>query len=405
MKPATPVPIVGIGCICSAGTTLAQCMQSLYRGERYPAPPTRFSFSGTSAFPVFEVLDNFFTPDRWKQTEVLRTSQLALTAALEALEDAGLDPRELQHRRIGVCLGTNVGSSMNNESFYRDNVEGCDPYIPPVERFLLSNPVCGIVSEFELNGPAQTVVNACSAGSDAIGIAASWIRSGLCDAVITGGADEMYRVTYAGFKSLFINDDSPCKPFDAHRKGLNLGEGAAILLLVSQALAQELRLGPRGYVLGYGSASDAYHFTKPRPDGKGLRRAIEEALAAAEVNSGDVAFINAHGTGTIDNDLAESIVLSEMLPGVPFLSTKGYTGHTLGASGAIEAAFTIACLETGRIPASAGFSVPDPQLPGLPVAQNTPVSGSVAISETLAFGGNNAVLVLGKGIPTIEHND
>jgi 3-oxoacyl-[acyl-carrier-protein] synthase-1/3-oxoacyl-[acyl-carrier-protein] synthase II len=379
-------------------------MQSLYRGERHPAPPTRFSFAGTLAFPVFEVHENFFAPQRWKKNNVLRTCQLALTAALQAVEDAGIDPKKLRERRVGVCLGTNVGSSMNNESFYRDNVEGCDPYIPPVERFLLSNPTCSIATEFECNGPAQTVVNACSAGSDAVGIAASWIKAGLCDAVITGGADEMYQVTYTGFKSLFINDDSPCKPFDVHRKGLNLGEGAAVFLLVSPSLAKELQLTARGYVLGYGSASDAFHFTKPRPDGKGLRLAIEEALASAGVHAGDIAFVNAHGTGTVDNDRVESTVLADLLPDVPFLSTKGYTGHTLGASGAIEAAFTIACLETGRIPASAGFSTPDPQLPCMPVAQNTAISGSVAISETMAFGGNNAVLVLGKGLPSIEDN-
>ena len=246
MKPAAPVPIVGIGCICSAGRSLAECMRALYRGQRRPAPPTRFSKAGPCSFPVFEVREDFFAPDRWKTREVLRTSQLALTATLQAVEDAGLDPKELLGRQVGVCLGTNVGSSMNNESFYRDNVEGCDPYIPPVERFLTSNPTCSITAEFELDGPALTVVNACSAGSDAIGIAASWINAGLCDAVISGGADEMYQVTYAGFKSLFINDDSPCKPFDARRKGLNLGEGAAIFLMASQALVRK-ELGKGGY--------------------------------------------------------------------------------------------------------------------------------------------------------------
>ncbi len=405
MKPAAPVPIAGIGCICSAGTSLANSMRSLYRGERHPAPPTQFSIPGNLNFPVFEVREDFFTPQRWRNKNVLRTSRLALTAAAEAVHDAGLAPEELQHHRIGACLGTNVGSSMNNESFYRDNVEGCDPYIPPVERFLLSNPTSSIMTEFDLTGPAQTVVNACSAGSDAIGIAASWINAGLCDAVITGGADEMYQVTYLGFKSLFINDDSPCKPFDARRKGLNLGEGAAVFVLVSQSFAEKWHIVPRGFVRGYGCASDAYHFTKPRPDGKGLRRAIDEAIGSAGVNAGDIAFVNAHGTGTLDNDLVESTALGDMLPGVPFLSTKGYTGHTLGASGAIEAAITVACLETGRIPASAGFSVPDPELPCHPVAQNTSISGSAAISETMAFGGSNAVLVLGKGARSIERND
>jgi 3-oxoacyl-[acyl-carrier-protein] synthase-1/3-oxoacyl-[acyl-carrier-protein] synthase II len=255
-----------------------------------------------------------------------------------------------------------------------------------------------IAREFSTDGPLQTVVNACSAGGDAIGVGAAWIRLGLCDMVIAGGADELYQVTYSGFKSLLIYDEAPCKPFDAERKGLNLGEGAAIFMLMSEAICKRAPRKPRGYVWGYGSATDAFHPTKTRPDALGLKMAIDEAMKTAGRSPAQIAFVNAHGTGTWDNDLIESRVLNEMFPGTPFLSTKGYTGHTLGASGAIEAAFTIASLEAGRIPASIGFTTPDPELaPACPVRENTPVGGRIALSQTLAFGGNNAVLILGIG--------
>jgi 3-oxoacyl-[acyl-carrier-protein] synthase-1/3-oxoacyl-[acyl-carrier-protein] synthase II len=395
MIAARPVAIAGIGCLCAAGLSLADSMTSLYAGRRHPKTPTRFSFEQNYSFPVFEITADFFPADRLRNTHRMRTAKLALTATLEALGDAGLSAEQLRNANIGVCIGTNVGSAMNNEAFYRDNIEGCNPYISPIDRFGMTNPTENIATEFKCGGPCQTVVNACSAGSDALGLAASWIRSGTCDAVIAGGADELYRVTYTGFKSLFINDASACKPFDAQRNGLNLGEGAAIFILVSETLLQDLGLKPRGFIYGYGSASDAYHFTRPRPDGRGLVLAINAALQEAGMSAADVDFINAHGTGTKDNDLIESRVLDSIFPGIPFLSTKGYTGHTLGASGALEAAFTIACLENKLVPASIGFKTPDPELPSHPVRVNTAIEGSVAISQTLAFGGNNAVLALG----------
>ncbi len=394
MKAARPVAIAGIGCLSAAGLSLSECMASLYAGRREPATPTRFAFERNHPFPVFEITKDFFPADRLGNIRRMRTAELALTAALEALDDAGPMAEILKNANTGVCIGTNVGSAMNNESFYRDNIEGCDPYISPIDRFRMTNPTQNIAAEFNCGGPCQTVVNACSAGSDALGLAASWIRSGMCDAVIAGGADELYRVTYTGFKSLFINDASACKPFDAQRNGLNLGEGAAVFVLVSAALLKKLERKPRGFICGYGSASDAYHFTRPRPDGRGLATAIGDALQEAGISASDVAFVNAHGTGTKDNDLIESRVLDSVFPQIPFFSTKGYTGHTLGASGALEAAFTIACLENNLVPASIGFKTPDPDLPAHPVAVNTRISGRAAISQTLAFGGNNAVLIL-----------
>jgi len=396
MKPLSPVAIAGIGCICSAGLVLRECMDFLYKGKRNPAPPVNFSTKLN--FPVFEVIEDFFQPDLFEEKKILRTCKLALTATLEAIRDAGFDRRILETKRVGACIGTNVGCSMHDESFSDESAKGNNSFITPVHRFFFSNPTSSIATEFKIAGPLQTVVNACSSGSDALGIAASWIRSGICDIALAGGADEMYQITYTGVKSLLINDDSPCKPFDLNRKGLNLGEGAAVFILVSEEILKEIKKDPRAYILGYGSATDAFHHTKTMPDGKGLKLAIEEAMVTSGTNYSDIAFINAHGTGTLDNDLVESRVFYEMLPGVPFFSTKGYTGHTLGAAGAIEAAFTIACLEKDKIPASAGFTTPDPEMPpACPVQQNVTINGNTALSETLAFGGNNSVLILSTG--------
>lgn len=396
MKPVAPVAIAGIGCICSAGLVLNKCMDFLYKGKRNPAPPVHFPTKLT--FPVFEVLEDFYQSSLFEENNILRTCKLALTATLEAISNAGFDRKTLETKRVGACIGTNIGCSMYDESLSNDGSQDNASFITPVNRFLFSNPTSSIASEFKITGPLQTVVNACSSGSDALGLAASWIRSGICDIVITGGADEMYQITYTGFKSLLINDDSPCKPFDVNRKGLNLGEGAAVFILVSKEIEKEMKKDSRGYILGYGAATDAFHHTKTRPDGKGLQLAIKEAMETSGTTPSDIAFINAHGTGTLDNDLVESRVLYEVFPGVPFFSTKGYTGHTLGAAGAIEAAFTIACLEKGMVPASIGFTTADPEMsPAYPLQENTTINGNKALSETLAFGGNNSVLILSTG--------
>jgi 3-oxoacyl-[acyl-carrier-protein] synthase II len=298
---------------------------------------------------------------------------------------------------VGVIVGTTVGSAMNNEEFYRQFRAGAEPGMEPIGRFLASNPATAVARQFGLAGPCQTVVNACSSGTDAVGIGAAWIRAGECDLVLAGGADELCRVTYNGFISLMIADEAPVKPFDRRRRGLNLGEGAAFLLLESEGLRQQRGRKARAFVTGYGSACDAHHLTAPHPDGEGLKRALAEALAQSGVTAAGIAFVNAHGTGTPDNDRVESRTLATTLPGVPFLSTKGYTGHTLGAAGAIEAAFTVACLELGKVPANVGFGEADPDLPATPVAEARAITGETALSESLAFGGNNAVIVFAKG--------
>ena len=395
MNRTKPVSITGMGCLCAAGLNLKSCMDFLFAGKRFPAPPRKFCPDHGVSYPVFEILDDFFYPEFFNEPCMSRTGQLAMTAAMEALINSGIDRNRLKQRKVGVCIGTNVAGSVQNKQIPHCLLSEKFPYVLPVERFKVSDPAFLIVREFELSGPFQTIVNACSAGGDAIGIGASWIRSGLCDMVIAGGADALYPITYTGFISLMNSDDGPCKPFDAGRKGLNLGEGAAMVILESDTGCRKRGKSAEAFILGYGSAADAWHFTAPAPDGKGLCLAIQEALDMSGLSSSDIAFINAHGTGTPDNDRIESKVFDNLFPGIPFFSTKGYVGHTLGAAGAVEAVFSIECLKQGRIPASAGFVNPDPELPAVPVNKITPINGKTALSDTLAFGGNNSVLILG----------
>jgi 3-oxoacyl-[acyl-carrier-protein] synthase II len=397
MKHQKPIPVSGIGCICAAGENLSDCMDTLFTRAPVPAPPA--SCPG-SQYPVFEVPDRFLPEDHPSPLAGTRAARLALKAAQEALADAGLNPDMLCGKKVGVLIGTNVFGSVTNRSLLpldTGEARGAGSRLrcpSPAERYLIVNPALWIARHFNFSGPCQVIVNACSAGSDAIGLAGAWIRSGLCDMVIAGGVDAFYEVTYYGFISLMNCDIAPCKPFDVCRNGLNLGEGAGIMVLESDRMLAHRGKSARAFVCGYGMASDAYHFTAPDPDAGGLRLAIQDALNTAGARPTDIAFINAHGTGTQDNDRIESHLFHDLFPGVPFGSTKAYTGHTLGASGAIEAAFTISCLERQQAPASAGFAEPDPDLPAHPVREITAICGASALSETLAFGGNNSVLIL-----------
>lgn len=393
MNQSAPVAITGIGCLSASGNTLNDNMKALFSGKRNPSASKGFSSSHPTTYPVFEVCEDIL-PLENNVKYLTRTSQLGLAAANEAIEDSELNIEIMSGLKVGVCIGTTVGSTMSDEEYYRGYYNDLNPDMLAINRYLNSNPASVIAKEYSLKGPCQSIVNACSSGTDAIGIGASWIRSGMCDIVIAGGADELTRITYSGFISLMITSESPCKPFDRNRKGLNLGEGGAALILESAHSIKKRKKTPRAFVLGYGTACDGYHLTAPHPDGKGLRNALKDAFIDSGKQKQDIAFVNAHGTATPDNDRTEAKVLKEVLPGTPFLSTKGYTGHTLGASGAIEAAYTVACLESGMIPANVGFTETDPELGISPVKENTEISKKTAISESLAFGGNNSVLFL-----------
>lgn len=384
--------VTGLGCICAAGTTVEQTMRSLYGGARNPAPPVLVKADIDKVSPVFEIYAGL--GDEEAARNATRTTQMAIIAAREAIGQAGLDAATLKSARVGVIIGTTVGCTLNNEQFCRDYRLHQKPDASPVTRFMANNPALHLAGLFECGGPAVTVANACSSGTDAVGIAKNWIETGLCDIVIAGGSDELCRTTYIGFTCLMITSQEPCRPFDRNRKGLNLGEGAGVLIIENYESARNRGARALAFINGYGSSADAYHPTAPHPDGLGLRRATKMAMTEAGVTPDGVAFINAHGTSTVDNDKVEGKVIADLFPArMPVVSTKSYTGHTLGAAGAIEAIFTIKGLQDGRLPATLGFEEGDGVI--TPTVENTPITGTTAISNSLAFGGNNAVVVVG----------
>ncbi len=383
------ISITGLGVISAAGNNLSETLDAFSIEKRNAGEVTLFKTS--LEYPVFEVKH---LPEKFYM-EGQRTLSLALCAVDEALSNAGLGS-DLSKFRVGVCLGTTVASQLNDIEFYKSYRNTRSAPMAPADRYLKGNVAEFISHRFKMRGPALTVVNACSSGTDAIGAAVSWLNNGLCDIAIAGGADEMNTVPLCGFGSLGLLSRELCMPFDRDRKGLNLGEGAGILVLETEKSVEKRGMTSGLFISGYGSACDSYHLTAPRPDGAGLEASISKALYDAGITPANVSFVNAHGTATMDNDLVEGRVLGKIFGAeLKMLSTKGYTGHTLGAAGGIEAVFSAAALREGWIPAGAGFENRDENIPVAPVREKTGIAGRYALSTSLAFGGNNAALVLG----------
>jgi 3-oxoacyl-(acyl-carrier-protein) synthase len=384
------INITGIGAISAAGGNLAETLESFRSGTRNAGPVTLFETP--LQYPVFEVKrisGEFLLEGR-------RTLGLALIAVDEALREAGLGD-DLSAFRVGVCMGTTVACQLNDLEFYQSYRSTGSASMVPVERYLKGNLAEFVSRKFRAKGPALTVVNACSSGTDAIGVALSWLKNGLCDIAIAGGADELNRIPLCGFGSLGIVSRELCAPFDRDRKGLNLGEGAGVIILETRESASGRGRSSDLYLSGYGSASDSYHLTAPRPDGAGLERAVLKALSDSGIQPGDISFVNAHGTATQDNDLVEGNTLGRIFgTDLKMLSTKGYTGHTLGAAGGLEAVFSAAALRERWIPASVGFNNKDENIAVSPVRERTDIRGDYALSTSLAFGGNNAAIVIGR---------
>ncbi len=382
--------ISGIGAISAAGADIRSTLACFAEGTRRFT--TSFPFETGVCQPGFIV--DAPLPNPGGRHENNRTFRLAMHAVHQAL--AAADLRSIPSGvRVGICMGTTVGCQLNSLPFYAAYRRAENPPLDRVYDFLSSNLSQAIGKELGVTGPRLTIVNACSSGTDAIGVAASWIRAGLCDIAIAGGADEMYTVPMSGFWSLGVMSTEPCMPFDRDRSGLNLGEGAGIVILESDAFASQRGKEHQFEVAGYGSACDAYHLTAPHPQGRGLQAAIQAALSEANIDPQQVAFINAHGTATLDNDRVEAKVIQKMFGSqAKVLSTKGYTGHTLGAAGALEAVFTLLGLRERWIPASAGFKNRSADLGVSPVAETTSIAGAYALSTSLAFGGSNAALLI-----------
>lgn len=385
-SPRNMAVVAGKGIISALGNQVAETRHALYTDNPIlPEPPRRIITTLNN--PVFEIpgLDTVPGQPGGISLHLLRH------ALREALDDARLNATSLARKRVGVCIGTTVACQLNDIPFYATLRTGATPPAQPFTDYIAGNPAECIRRELGLNGPALTIANACASGADAIGIGLLWIRQGLCDAVIAGGTDELNRVPLVGFNALGVCAPTPCRPFDADRCGLNLGEAAGIVILTRPDATPDATLA----VAGYGNSADAFHITQPDPEGHGLERAIRHALADAG-GPETVAFINAHGTGTLANDRVEAVVFQRLFPDrARFLSTKALTGHTLGAAGAIECILTLIMLEQEQVPASVRFERQADDMPCAPLRQPAALPGAEwALSTSLAFGGVNSALLL-----------
>jgi 3-oxoacyl-[acyl-carrier-protein] synthase II len=346
--------------------------------------------------------ERLLTPRRAHRLD--RFVQFALVAAKEAVADSGLDPRTWDGARVGVVLGCADGGPATVEEQHQVlREQGADRVSPLLLPMQLPNMLAGQTAiEFGATGPNLVVATACASGATAIGTARDLLALGRCDVVLAGGSEAMITpLVMAGFAqmgALSRREDDPAtasRPFDADRDGFVAGEGAGILVMerVKDARARGAHI--HGRIVGYGATADAHHMTSPHPDGTGIEAAVRAALADAGADPDNVEHVNAHGTSTPLNDLAEARMLRRTLTGDPLVtSTKGVTGHLLGAAGAVEAAFTLLSVEHELVPPTANLFIPDPRIDIKLALTLTSLPIDLALSTSCGFGGQNTVLAI-----------
>lgn len=396
------VVVTGMACLCAAGNSPEAALRNLENEEnrRRALSPSKSLDPRALPYPFFALSDDCFPEGR--KHSALDTFFLAQTVVQKALAQAALPEQKLG--QTGIVLGTTAASALhfleayaasrNNLANKSDGPSHQPTYSRDRDDYFAAN--LALEMNIASQGPRLTITNACTSGTDAIGLGLDLIATGQCPCVVCGGADALSLVPHTGFARLMIYSNEACRPFDANRKGLNLGEGAAALVLENAEHARQRRAPILGRIMGYGSAADAHHFTAPHPTGRGLASAIRQALAQSGLTPEDIAFINAHGTATPENDRVEGGLLRSLLPGVPVWASKGSTGHTLGAAGALEAVLSLTALHFGRLPSSLGFTDPDPEIQLEPTRQPSALTSPYALSTSLGFGGGNAALVLGR---------
>ncbi|MCL6739244.1 beta-ketoacyl-[acyl-carrier-protein] synthase family protein [Streptomyces ossamyceticus] len=333
-----------------------------------------------------------------------RFVQLALVAAREAVADARIVCGDYPAERVAVVVGTAFGGVSTWEHQAQRMAErgpgGVSPLFVPL---LLHNMAAGqIAMDLGFTGPNLVTATACASGATALGIALDLIRQGRCDVVVAGGTEaSVTPLTVTGFARMgalsrrLEDPASASRPFDAGRDGFVIAEGSGFLVLERAVDARARRVGPRAIFAGYGASADAHHMTAPDPEGRGALSALSGALADADVSAREVGYVNAHGTSTPLNDSVEAKVVAKAIGTVvPVSSSKGVTGHTLGAAGAIEAALTVLTIDKGVIPPTANLSRQDPEIELDIVHGGTRKARvDVAVSNSFGFGGQNAVLV------------
>ena len=394
------VYIAGAGVISGIGNNVAEHLRAFEQEEAGMGAITMLNTIHKGELPVAEVklTNDELSAMTGLPPQTSRTALLSLVAASEALDDAAIP--NFESLRTGFVSANTVGGMDKSEDFFID-------FLADNNKGKLRNVFdheCGskteiVADKLGITDYMTTISTACSSSANAIFYGARLIKNDLLDVVIAGGTDALTKFTLNGFNTLMILDKQLCKPFDEHREGLNLGEGAGYLVLVSEKVAQTLKKPVYCKLSGYNNSNDAYHQTASSPDGTGSYLAMKGALEKSGLRPSDIDYINLHGTGTPNNDSAEGTAVKRIFDPhyPPMSSTKSYTGHTLGASGGIEAVFSVLAIKHGIIYPNLRFETQMSELPFKPETKflkGQPINH--VMSNSFGFGGNCTSLIFSR---------
>ena len=404
--------ITGIGAVSPIGMTARESFSAAVAGKSGISKPEQFSSEITQIFAAGQIKD--FSPEPYvnkrEAKRMARFTQMAIVAAAQAWEEAGLKPEEYDPERVGVVLGSGMGGLDVICEQYAELVNNgprsvSSFFIPKA----IVNTTAGLIAiRYGLNGPCYSLVTACASGADAIGHAYYAVREGRADAMLVGGAESvMIELAVQGFHQMGALSESEdvsraSIPFDRERQGFVIGEGAAFLLLESEASVKRRGAKPLGSLAGYAQTCDAHHITAPQPEGKQAARAMAEAIRDAGIVKEQIGYINAHGTSTPLNDATESAAIEACFGAhanaLKISSTKSMTGHMLGAAGAFEAVLSLLALNVGIAPPTIGLEQED-EVCRLNYVKGTAqkLESDYALSNSFGFGGHNSCLVLKRG--------
>lgn len=410
MDPNRIAAITGIGVFTSIGCTRQEFWESISSGKSGIRRIQAFDPSGHKSQIGSEVLS--FNPedyfDRKEARKMSRGSQLATSAAIEAVKDAGLDLSKEDRSRIACVIGSAAGDFNHLEDqhirFLKMGPGSVNPLTVP--RVIPNMPVCSVSMNLGIQGPVLGIAAACATGTHSIGVGLGLLRSGMADVVLAGGSESAMTAlildSYASMGVLSVSNGFPeraSRPFDLNRDGFVIAEGACVLILETIDHAERRGANVLSYLCGFGMTGDAYGIAAPHPDGTWAARAMQLAVKDAGLDLDDIGYINAHGTSTKLNDKTETLAIKSAFNerNIPVSSTKSMIGHALGAAGAIEAAATILAVHYGILPPTINYETPDPEC-DLDVIPNHARKSDIkaALSNSYGFGGQNGTLVFAK---------
>ncbi|WGK91008.1 beta-ketoacyl-[acyl-carrier-protein] synthase family protein [Pseudomonas migulae] len=388
-----------LGVICALGRDKHEVARNLFAGD-CSGMRSESGWVPERSLPVAAVRGALAPIPAELVKQSTRNNQLLLEAALQIRDDIDQAIQTYGRDRIGVILGTStsgIDEASRGLAHYIREHQFPDYY--DYQQQELGAPANFLADWLQLSGPAYVISTACTSSARALMSAQRLLDLGLCDAVLCGGVDSLCKLTLNGFSALEAVSEQRCNPFSVNRNGINIGE-AAVLFLMTKVAGDK----PSIALLGSGASSDAHHISAPEPTGRGALQAMRKALGRANLQPEQIGYLNLHGTATQHNDAMESLAVSALFPaGVPCSSTKPMTGHTLGAAGALEAAFCWLSLSTDNpkhtLPPHVWDGQPDPQLPALnwvtPANRLASIAPHYLMSNSFAFGGNNVSLIIG----------